>query len=248
MVDAAIGDVSHRFGSLRRASEELPIADRESLKTIVTSLVQSAKEMEEANRRLESNLRISKQQIGNLQQDLKKASSEALTDPLTSLGNRMLFDRELSRLIRQSSVPDGQVSLLMADIDHFKNINDSYGHQIGDQVIRLVAANIQKHLKGGDIGTRYGGEEFAVILDRTGLSEAFSIAEQIRRSVSVREFRKRTTGESMGRITISVGVASMQLGDTPQSLTDRADKCLYEAKRSGRNCVICSIKNTPVSL
>jgi diguanylate cyclase len=131
------------------------------------------------------------------------------------------------------------MSLLMTDIDHFKTFNDTYGHLTGDQVLRLVALSVKQNVKGQDIAARYGGEEFAVILPNTVLRSAVTVADHIRRAVMSKELMKRSTGEHLGRITISVGVATMRPGDNAQSLIGRADACLYAAKRTGRNRVIC---------
>jgi diguanylate cyclase len=127
----------------------------------------------------------------------------------------------------------------MTDIDHFKNFNDTWGHLTGDQVLRLVAMSMKQNVKGQDIAARYGGEEFAIILPNTVLRAAVTVADHIRRAVMSKELMKRSTGEHLGRVTISIGVASLQPSDTAATLIDRADACLYAAKRNGRNRVIC---------
>jgi diguanylate cyclase len=143
------------------------------------------------------------------------------------------------------------LSLLMTDIDHFKAFNDTYGHLTGDQVLRLVAQSVKQNVKGQDIAARYGGEEFAVILPNTVLRSAVTVADHIRRAVMSKELMKRSTGEHLGRITISIGVASLRPGDNMQSLIGRADTCLYAAKRAGRNRVICEtdpeVSTTPTT-
>ena len=126
----------------------------------------------------------------------------------------------------------------MTDVDHFKHFNDSYGHLTGDQVLRLVAMSVKQNVKGQDIAARYGGEEFAVVLPNTVLRSAITVAEHIRRAVMTKELMKRSTGENLGRITVSIGVAALRPGETPQALIERADGCLYAAKRAGRNRVI----------
>jgi diguanylate cyclase len=128
---------------------------------------------------------------------------------------------------------------LMTDIDHFKNFNDKYGHLTGDQVLRLVALSVKQNVKGQDTVARYGGEEFVVALPNTELRSAFTVADHIRRAVMTKELVKRSSGERLGRITISIGVALFRPDDTAQTLIDRADKCLYAAKRNGRNRVVC---------
>jgi diguanylate cyclase len=129
--------------------------------------------------------------------------------------------------------------MLMFDIDHFKSFNDNYGHLTGDQVLRLVALSLKQTIKGQDIIARYGGEEFAVVLPNTGLRQALSVADNIRRAVMSRELKKKSTGEILGRVTISVGVSTLQPGDDIYTLIERADLCLYAAKRNGRKRVIC---------
>ena len=127
----------------------------------------------------------------------------------------------------------------MADIDHFKNFNDRYGHLTGDQVLRLVAMSVKQNVKGRDIAARYGGEEFVIALPNTALQSAITVADHIRRAVMTKELMRRSNGERLGRVTISIGAAALRPGDTAQLLIDRADKCLYAAKRHGRNRVIC---------
>ena len=109
----------------------------------------------------------------------------------------------------------------------------------GDQVLRLVAMSVKQNVKGQDTAARYGGEEFAVVLPNTVLRSAITVADHIRRAVMTKELMKRSTGEHLGRVTISIGVAVLQEGDTAASLIERADTCLYAAKRHGRNRVMC---------
>src|SRR6201999_1004856 len=118
------------------------------------------------------------------------------------------------------------LSLMLTDIDHFKTFNDTYGHLTGDQVLRLVALSVKQNVKGQDIAARYGGEEFAIVLPRTALRGAITVADQIRRSVMSKELMKRSTGEHLGRVTVSIGVATHRRGDSMHSLIERADACL----------------------
>ena len=134
---------------------------------------------------------------------------------------------------------DEPLSLLMTDIDHFKSFNDKYGHLTGDQVLRLVALAVKQNVKGQDVAARYGGEEFVIALPKTALRSATTVADHIRRAVMTKELMKRSSGERLGRVTISIGVALLRPSDTAQSLIERADNCLYAAKRNGRNRVIC---------
>ncbi len=240
MIDAAAGSALNYSENLADMTEKIGrVKDRDSLRMIVESLVQTTNDMQKTNQSLEQKLNASKAEISQLQQNLEMVRHESLTDPMTGLSNRKFFDEALERAIADAMARGEPLSLLMIDIDHFKRFNDSYGHLTGDQVLRLVAASLKQNVKGQDIAARYGGEEFGVILPNTVLRSAVTVGDHIRRAAMSKELMKRSTGEHLGRITISVGAATLHRGDTPQSLIERADACLYAAKRSGRNRVIC---------
>jgi diguanylate cyclase len=240
MMDAAVGSASSYTESLTDASDKLGSAkDREGIRTIVESLVAAANEMKQANQTLEQRLHASKEEINQLQENLAVVRIESLTDPLTGLANRKHFDERLTQAMAEATERSEPLSLVMIDIDHFKTFNDTWGHLTGDQVLRLVAMSLKQNVKGQDIAARYGGEEFAVILPNTVLRSALTVGDHIRRAVMAKELMKRSTGQNLGRVTISLGVATMRKDDTEQSLIARADACLYAAKRNGRNRVIC---------
>ncbi len=238
----ALGVSASYNASLDGATQKLSSAKtREQVKAIVQSLVQSTHEMRETNKALEERLTLSKNEISNLQQSLEAIRAESLTDPLTGLGNRKYFDRMIEMAVQNAIAAGEPLSLLMFDIDHFKSFNDSYGHLTGDQVLRLVGMSLKQTIKGQDITARYGGEEFAVVLPNTALRHALSVADQLRRTIMAKELKKKSTGEILGRVTISVGVSMLKPGDDTDSLIERADACLYAAKRAGRNRVICEV-------
>jgi diguanylate cyclase len=240
LIDATARSASKHDASLQAASTKLGKADdREAVRGIIETLVQTASDIKRDNRALEARLRSSKQEITQLQQNLEAVRNESMTDPLTTLANRKYFDEVLARSIADAAASTEPMALMLTDIDHFKTFNDTHGHLTGDQVLRLVAMAVKQNLKGEDIAARYGGEEFAVVLPRTALREAVAVADQIRRTVMSKELMKRSTGEHLGRVTISIGVASHRRPDTVHSLIERADSCLYAAKRNGRNRVIC---------
>jgi len=242
LITDALGMSASYEESLSGATDKLETADsRDQLKPIIESLVASTREMRETNKALEDRLQLSKTEISNLQQSLDAIRAESLTDPLTGLGNRKYFDRSIERAVEHALGSGEPLSLLMFDIDHFKSFNDSYGHLTGDQVLRLVALSLKQTIKGQDITARYGGEEFAVVLPGTGLRQALTVADHIRRAVMAKELKKKSTGEILGRVTISVGVSILKSGDDTDSLIERADGCLYAAKRNGRNRVICEV-------
>jgi diguanylate cyclase len=226
--------------SLSGATEQLSSAkSREQIKSIVETLLRSTSEMRETNKALEDRLTLSRSEISNLQQSLEAIRAESLTDPLTGLGNRKYFDRMIDMAVQSALASGEPLSLLLFDIDHFKSFNDSYGHLTGDQVLRLVGLSLKQTIKGQDITARYGGEEFAVVLPNTALRQALTVADHIRRAVMAKELKKKSTGEILGRVTISVGVSLLKPGDDTDALIERADACLYAAKRNGRNRVIC---------
>src|SRR5437763_1272125 len=209
MIDAAVGSATHYTESLAVATQSLGAAkDPNGLRSIVETLVLATRNMEENNSRLEQSLKASKQEINQLQVNLEAVRTESLTDPLTSLANRKYFDQSLDKFIAQAVASGEPMTLMLTDIDHFKAFNDTFGHLTGDQVLRLVAIAVKQNVKGQDIAARYGGEEFAIILPNTGLRQALTVADHIRRGVVSKELIKRSTGENLGRVTISVGVAT----------------------------------------
>jgi diguanylate cyclase len=130
------------------------------------------------------------------------------------------------------------LSLLLADIDHFKKFNDAFGQVTGDQVLWLVAMAMKQNIKGADLAARYGRQEFAVMLPNTTLRQAKTVADHIRQSVMTKELRKRSTGEQLGRITVSIGAAAYRQQEPAQALIERADLSLQAAKQGGRNQVM----------
>jgi diguanylate cyclase len=240
MIGAAVGSAAEYNDRLTAATQNLGATkDREGLRSIVETLVMATRTIQENNARLEQSLKASRQEISQLQVSLEAVRNESLTDPLTSLANRKYFDHSLEKFIAQSIATGEPMSLVLADIDHFKAFNDTFGHLTGDQVLRLVALAMKQNVKGQDVVARFGGEEFAVILPATTLRAALTVADHVRRAVMTKELMKRSTGEHLGRVTVSIGVASLKKGETAQSLIERADNCLYSAKRYGRNRVMC---------
>jgi diguanylate cyclase len=153
------------------------------------------------------------------------------------LANRKSFDDALANAIAVARARDEPLSLMLADVDHFKKVNDTCGHLTGDQVLQRVAIAVKQNVKRQDIAARYGGEEFAIILPDTALASAVGVADSIRRAVMDETSMKRATDRKLGRVTISIGVAMLRQDDSPQSLLERADVLLYAAKRAGRNRV-----------
>ena len=181
--------------------------------------------------------------IKHLQDDLKRSNELLLelsnTDHLTGLFNRRFLMEALDKEVQRARRKDGQVALLMLDIDHFKRVNDTHGHLQGDVVLQKVALHIQKELRSYDTAARYGGEEFVALLPDTSLKEAFNVADRIRLSVQGMRFAGSLANE---QVTVSLGVALFPSPcfDDIDGLLRAADEALYQAKERGRNRVIIS--------
>jgi two-component system cell cycle response regulator len=173
-----------------------------------------------------------------LRDNLDHSLELAVTDQLTGLHNRRYMEGQLGALVKRAAHGGDPVSALMIDIDHFKKINDNFGHDIGDEVLREFAIRLASNVRAIDLPCRYGGEEFTVIMPGARLQDAERVAERIRLHVAGSPFRVAHGGELL-TVTISVGVATT-LGetDTPDALLKRADEAVYEAKAAGRNHVI----------
>jgi diguanylate cyclase len=242
LISDALGMSTSYDATLSDATQQLTGAHtREQVKAIAETLLASTRQMRNTNKALQDRLSRSKSEISNLHQSLEAIRAESLTDPLTGLGNRKHFDQSIEAAVQAALAIGEPLSLMMFDIDHFKSFNDNYGHLTGDQVLRLVGMSLKQTIKGQDITARYGGEEFAVVLPNTALRQALTVADHIRRAVMAKELKKKSTGEILGRVTISVGVSMLKPGDDTDSLIERADACLYAAKRNGRNRVICEV-------
>jgi diguanylate cyclase len=186
---------------------------------------------------VEEELETSRVRSEKLTHEIEAVRIESLTDALTQVGNRLHFDDTLARAIVRAGENDAPLTLLFVDIDHFKKVNDQFGHQMGDDVLRLVAARLKSSVRDGEIA-RYGGEEFAVILYNKSIQIGKLIAERIRVSIESTEMRVRSTGASIGRVTVSIGVAELRPRLTAADIIQSADEALYAAKRKGRNCVV----------
>ena len=200
-------------------------------------ILQSTGLMKESVDGLKSRLDQSQTQIETLRIELLRAREEAMSDALTGLLNRKGLERKLVEQLGPDMKLPGNLSLLMLDIDHFKRVNDSYGHLFGDKVIRAVAQVIKGNIKGQDIGVRYGGEEFLILLPETPGDGALVVAEKLRSLIASSRIKRINSEEMLESITISVGFASYQDGEELETLIGRADAALYASKSNGRNRV-----------
>ncbi len=238
MLTSVKSATSEYGGSLEDVTIKIEEAETiEDLSQVVNSIVQDTKKMVEKNQALELQLVNSSQQVTELRKNLDNVKKEAMTDGLTGLSNRKAFDKYIRDHVEEAENIRVPLILMMLDIDHFKQFNDTYGHQVGDQVLRLVARTLTDNVKGRDIAARYGGEEFAIILPETSLLSGVKVAELLRKSVESKEVINKTNNETLGRITMSIGVAEFKRGESISEFIERADAALYFAKKNGRNRV-----------
>ncbi|WP_376958599.1 GGDEF domain-containing protein [Azospirillum sp. A26] len=234
-----VGSETERYGNaLSGFREELdqPLSLLE-LRAMVAAIAAETKEIVDRQTALQLQLQESSQQLAEMRVSLDSARREALTDGLTGIGNRKAFDLMLEEAMETAVRDEQPLSLLMVDIDHFKSFNDTHGHLVGDHVLKLVARMLTECIKGRDTATRYGGEEFAIILPRTSLENATKLAEQVRAFVGGRQIVNKARNANYGTVALSVGVAQYRPGEPSLMLVRRADQALYAAKRGGRNRV-----------
>jgi len=252
MVGATLNDVDQMFddikssntnfsGSMDNINSDLNDAlEPEKLKQLLSTVMGETQKMMSENKSLEKKLESSSFSMQQLKQEMEQVREEAYKDALTGIANRKRFDLEVVTLVAEARENDQPLSCIFMDIDHFKSFNDAYGHQIGDQVLRLVARSLQDGLKGRDFACRYGGEEFVIITPQTAIEGAMKIADILREAIKAKDIKNRKTGETLTRVTTSAGVAQLQDDEKIKDWVERADKALYQAKRKGRDRVFAS--------
>jgi diguanylate cyclase len=230
---AAYGDQLAEFGA--------GVSGGGDLTQLIESMLAATATAQERNGQLEAQLTEATREVQELRTHLEEVRMEAMTDGLTGLFNRKHFDAQLRRDARQAMETGDPLCLLICDIDHFKSFNDTYGHAIGDEVIKLVARTLKQNVKGRDTPARFGGEEFAVILPQTDLANAVTLGEQIRRRLAGKELKTKDGSRSFGSVTMSLGIAQYRMGEPLQAIIERADEALYGAKHAGRNRVMSEL-------
>ena len=220
----------------------------DNLAQSVSILVAETTRISELNRSLETRLAASASQVARLRSSLAEVKQDATTDALTNLHNRRGFEARLRRAMARNKVDETPICLILADVDRFKNFNDMYGHKTGDLVLRLVGRLLAENVKGKDTASRYGGEEFALILTGADEYAGGRVAEQIRAALDGKRLVNRGSGQHVHGVTISIGVAELRPNERAASLIERADAALYQAKNTGRNRVCLSsalVENVP---
>jgi diguanylate cyclase len=214
------------------------LAKPDQVRALVKFLIAQNEKMQGDTADLRRNLEHSSSQIEKLRWNLAEAQELGLRDPLTSLSNRRCFDVNLAKEIEEAHTHGTAMCLVMGDIDRFKGINDTFGHQIGDEILKMFAKLLSSNVKGRDTVARFGGEEFAIILPETRLTDAEHLTESIRIQLEGKELAVNNSGAPIGKITASFGIAQLGERDDADTLIQRADARLYEAKCAGRNRVV----------
>ena len=222
-----------QYGETLKKGVDVP-----ALEALVKSLIEGTQTMHASSATLKGELKSSNHAIEELRAELARAKGEAHTDPLTGIRNRRGLEEVVEKVEADAEGTGLNGScLIIVDIDHFKRCNDTYGHLFGDKVIRIVGQALASNVKGRDTAARIGGEEFAVFLPQTPLHGACALAETLRRAVEQGRIKRVETGEIVSKITVSLGVAAYESGETFENFMRRADHALYAAKAGGRNRV-----------
>jgi diguanylate cyclase len=248
-VEDTVSDVTDQLGATRRHSESyagqlqdfiaaLAAGEIAGLREHAALLMAATESAAREQRQLEDRLSFSLRELETLRRQLDRLERELRRDPLTGIGNRATFNRELRSFIARAKREDEPLSLLMIDIDFFKRFNDDHGHHMGDQVLKLVARQLIAVASAGSEPARYGGEEFALMLRRHDPAQAITLARRVGKLVAGKKVVNRRTGQTLGQVTLSIGVAHYRPGETAAELVDRAIDAMYLAKAAGRNCVI----------
>lgn len=233
------GDLAGHGSNLGELAEKInEVHDFEGMREIVDRMLSETRALIRSGSRLQTRMKVSSEDLKQLHKELDKAQQEAQTDALTGLINRRGLEKvmELERIRAKQNRT--AFSIILLDLDHFKRVNDAWGHLVGDSLLRGITAILRAVLRRNDVAARYGGEEFLVLLPETNMDGAVAVARKIRKALNSKEWKIKESGESMGLITASMGIAVYEMNEPEETLIKRADDALYLAKNTGRNKVV----------
>lgn len=235
---------SENFGEkLSQSLNELPsFKSIDEAADLLREVVAENDRMQKETSQLRAAVESSQEHVDSLEQKLQAAREVSFYDSLTQVRNRRYYDQQLPQELLKASLENLPLCLAVADIDHFKRINDKFGHSVGDGVLKLFANLMSNTVKGRDMVVRYGGEEFVIVLPETQIEDAVTLIEKIRVKLQAINLTVRKTGQTIGNVTASFGIALFEPGDDQDSLFIRADSLLYQAKKGGRNRIVSSPK------
>ena len=217
------------------------------IKEIVLALIEDNRDMRDRLDNVRNQLEESRLQVVQLQTNLERAEEAGLRDVVTAIGNRRFFDASFMAEVEKARRLGDPMCLALADIDKFKHVNDRFGHLVGDRLLRLFANILVQNVRGQDKVARFGGEEFALIFSGARLGEAVTAVERIRVVLESKQWTIEPSGERVGKVTASFGVAKLRADELPNDLLRRVDERLYEAKVQGRNRVVADDPNDETS-
>jgi diguanylate cyclase len=234
------GAQTRSYGETLSAAAALDATDIDPalFQSLVRELASATRAVTAQNQKLTEQIDRSAAEVETLQTALTHVSVAALTDGLTGIANRRHFETKLQQHVDDATRDGAPFCLILGDIDHFKRINDTWGHPVGDQVIRYVAKVLVKLTPAGGLAARYGGEEFAILLPGVTRTGAEAIADAARRVIGSQRLTKRSTGERIGVVTVSFGVVEFRASEGRATFVARADECLYAAKQNGRDRIV----------
>ena len=234
------GDSAHAFGErLSQLDRSLQQVDAPVLASQMAETLASTAQMKSSVDALTQQVQTSHREIEALRTELERTRQEAVRCPLTGVLNRKGFDQRLQAMLEQQAVTAGAGSLIMIDIDHFKKVNDTHGHLLGDRVLAALGEVLRQSVGAmpAAVAARYGGEEFAILMPGGSVAEATALAETVRAGVKKMKIRQRSTDVVLSTVSVSLGVAALQSGDDATALVSRADAALYRSKQDGRDRV-----------
>ncbi|MCG8683641.1 MAG: GGDEF domain-containing protein [Desulfobacterales bacterium] len=233
------GDLAGHGQVLDDLSSQLhDIHDYEGVKDIIDQMLDTTKAIIKSGSRLQTRMKVSSEDLKQLHKELEVSQKEARTDALTGLTNRRGLEKrlELERIrARQNNVT---FSVIMLDIDHFKKVNDTYGHLVGDSLLKGFAFVLNGQVRRNDLVARYGGEEFLILLPETDVEGAYAVAEKVRVVLAKKEWTVKDSGKRIGQIKASMGIAEYLMDETDNQVVKRADIALYQAKSRGRDRIV----------
>ena len=228
-------DVDTHNTALASAKEELAaIRTEEAFDDLQSALMTNISRVVESNRRLENDLVVSRYKLETQAQELDRTRKEARTDGLCNVGNRKAVDETLAFMVSRYYSQQASFGLMLIDIDHFKRINDTFGHQAGDEVLTSIALALKECVRPQDFVGRLGGDEFCILLEGLSEKDAKTVGSRVRSAIELYDFSINDAGQSTV-VTMSMGLAVIRPEDDVASLYERADQALYKSKQLGRN-------------